>query len=79
MIKLRVRELAEKQGYNLGTFQRATSLPMTTARRIWHSSSDGSAGGDRLKHIDLDLLEGMADFLGVIPGELLERVEERDS
>ena len=75
MIKLRVRYLAEKQGYNLGTFQRAMNLPMTTARRIWHSSSDGKAGGDRLKHIDLDLLERLADFLGATPGDLLERIE----
>ena len=78
MIKLRVREFSEKQGYNLSTFQRAANLPMTTARRVWHSSVDGRIGGGRLKHLDLDLLERLADFLGVTPGELLERVEERD-
>jgi len=77
MIKLRVREFAERQGYNLGTFQRAANLPMTTARRVWHSSNEGRAQGPPLKHVDLELLEKLADFLGVAPGELLERVEQR--
>lgn len=77
MIKLRVRELAEQRGYNLGTFQRAASLPMTTARRVWHSSTEGRVQGPPLKHVDLELLEKLADFLGVTPGELLERVQER--
>src|SRR5687768_3248296 len=77
MIRLRVRELAEQQGYNLGTFQRAANLPMTTARRIWHSSTEGRVNGEPLKHLDLELLEKLADFLSVDPGNLLERVREQ--
>lgn len=76
MIKLRVREIAEKEGYNLGTFQRALLLPMTTARRVWHSSSEGRMNGPSLRHLDLDLLEKLADFFGVEPGELLMRVRD---
>ena len=73
MIRLRVRELAEQRGFNLGQFQRAASLPMTSARRVWFSSTEGRVNGPPLRHIDLELLERLADFLGVEPGDLLER------
>jgi hypothetical protein len=49
---------------------------MSSARRIWHSSVDGRKGGELLKYMDLQLLERLADFLEVEPGDLIERTRE---
>jgi hypothetical protein len=77
MIRLRVRHLAEERGYNLSTFQRAASLPMTTTRRVWFSTSDGSPAGPPLKTLSFDVLETLADFFETDVGNLLERTSSR--
>jgi hypothetical protein len=78
MIRLRVRTLAEERGYELKTFIAAMSsdlgMSTTSARRVWFSSSDGTASS-RLHHLDLDLLERLADWLGTDFRDLLERVD----
>jgi hypothetical protein len=76
-VKLRVRELAERQGLTLSLFQREAKLPMSTARRFWYSTSDGSANGAPLKQINLEVLDEVAGFFGVTPGDLLERVDKQ--
>ncbi len=68
MIRLRIRELAEGQGYSLATFQRAAKLPGTSARRLWYSTNDGTPSGKPLKAISLATVEAVADFLRVEPG-----------
>jgi hypothetical protein len=50
---------------------------MSSARRIWHSSTEGRVNGPPLRHVDLELLERLADFLGVEPGDLLERIDKK--
>lgn len=77
-IRLRVRELAEGRGLNLSTFQREAQLPMTTARRVWFSTGTGSADGDPLQQISFDLLEKLATFFEVPPGDLLKQVDHWD-
>lgn len=75
-IRLRVRLLAETRGLNLSTFQREAKLPMTTARRIWFSTSTGSVDGPPLAHISFDVLDHLSQFFGVEPGDLIERVDD---
>jgi hypothetical protein len=75
-VRLRVRTLAEARGLNLSTFQREAKLPMTTARRVWFSTSSGSAEGEHLQQISFDVIDTLSQFFGVSPGELFERVED---
>jgi len=75
-IRLVVRDVAERKGLNLATFQREAKLGVSTARRFWYSTADGSPSGKKpLTQIDLRVLELVARFLDVKPGELLVMVE----
>lgn len=74
-LRLRVREVAEQQGFNLSLFQRRLGLSMSTARRVWYSTSDGSDDGPPLKQISLDVLEQIADYFRIAPGELLLKIQ----
>ncbi len=74
-VRLRVRELAVARGLNLSTFQREAKLPMTTARRVWFSTSTGSVDGEPLQQISFDVLDVLAQFFQVPPGELLEQTD----
>jgi hypothetical protein len=76
-VRLRVRELAEARGLNLSTFQREAKLPMSTARRVWFSTSSGSAQGEPLAQISFDVIDTLSRFFGVEPGDLFERVSEK--
>lgn len=69
-IRLRVRELGEASNLNLAQFQRKVDLSVSTARRVWYSTSDGSAEGPPLKQVSLDVIEQIADYFKVAPGEL---------
>ena len=68
-VRLRVRELGEQHGLTLSRFQLEARLPMSTARRFWYSTSDGSAHGAPLKQINLDVLDVVAQFFGLAPGD----------
>jgi len=76
-IRLRVRELFEQQAWTLGKFQRVLGLSMSTARRVWYSTSDGREDGPPLKQVSLDVLEKIADRLAIAPGDLLEKAADR--
>ena len=71
-IRLRVRELAEAQGLNISSFQREAKIPMSTARRLWYSTSDGKEKGPPLKLVNLEVIEQLSMFFDVAPGALLE-------
>jgi hypothetical protein len=73
-IRLRVRELAEARGLNLARFQREAQLPVATARRFFYGTSDGSVDGPPLKHISLEVLDQIARYFDVPPGDLLVQV-----
>jgi hypothetical protein len=73
-VRLRVKELAEARGLNISSLQREAKIPMSTARRIWYSTSDGSENGPPLKLVNLEVIEQLSQFFKVGPGELFERV-----
>lgn len=75
-VRLRVKELAQARGLNLSTFQRQADLGMTTARRLWHNTSDGTPGGPPLRRLDYDSLELLCRFFGVTPNELIEITDQ---
>jgi hypothetical protein len=72
-VRLRVRELAEAKGLNISSFQRQAQIPMSTARRLWYSTSDGKEDGPRLQSVNLSTLDQLAEFFRVDPGKLLFR------
>lgn len=75
MVRLRVQELAKHCGYpTIAAFQRGAYLPMTTVRRVWFSTSDGSPHGPPLKVISFEVLELLAAVLDVEVGALFEQV-----
>jgi hypothetical protein len=76
-VRLRVRALAEARGLNLSTFQREAKLPMSTARRVWFSTSTGSPEGEPLQQISFDVIDYLSQFFGIAPGDLFERVEQK--
>jgi DNA-binding Xre family transcriptional regulator len=71
-VRLRVSELAAARGMNLATFQREAKLGMTTARRLWHNTSDGNPKGPPLRRLDYDSLELLCRFFEVTPNDLIE-------
>lgn len=71
-VRLRVSELAAARGMNLATFQREAKLGMTTARRLWHNTSDGNSKGPPLRRLDYDSLELLCRFFEVTPNDLIE-------
>lgn len=71
-VRLQVKELAEAQGLNLATFQREAKLGITTARRLWNNTSDGSPYGPPLRRLDYDLLEVLCRFFQCAPNDLIE-------
>jgi hypothetical protein len=46
---------------------------MSTARRVWYSTSDGSENGPPLKLVNLEVIDQLSRFFAVDPGELLVR------
>ena len=76
MIRLRIRQIAEAKGFSLATFQREAKLPVTNARRLWFSTSDGLADGPPLKSAAFDQLEDVARFLGVGFSDLFEQLPD---
>jgi hypothetical protein len=72
MISLRIRELAEAQGFTLSYVQREAKLPMSTVRRYWWSSRTGlERDAGTLREVNLLTLQAIAEFLDVSPGDLL--------
>jgi hypothetical protein len=71
-IRLRVRELAEAQGLNISRFQQEAKIPMSTARRLGYSTSDGKEKGPPLKLVNLEMIEQLSKFFDMAPGALLE-------
>lgn len=61
---LRIDEVARQRGLSLSRFQIAAGMPLSSARRYWHSSATGSAGGrGSLRQVDLQTLEHIANVL----------------
>jgi hypothetical protein len=72
-VRLRIKEVAEARGLNISSLQREAKIPMSTARRVWYSTSDGSEDGPPLKLVNLEVIDQLSRFFNILPGELLER------
>lgn len=67
MIRLRVKEIAELQGYNMSTLSRKANVPFLTIKRVWRNPN---------YEVKLGTLQLIARALGVKTSELIEDVEE---
>lgn len=67
MYKLRIREEAEKQGYNQSSLSRATNISFTTIKKIWRNPQ---------YEINIVTLHKIAQTLGVPTSALIEDVPE---
>jgi len=74
MVRLFIREVAERQGLNMSQLQRKASLPMSTAQRYWHGVG---AEGHPLTSIDLRHIDTLCTVLSCDVGDLLRRVPEQ--
>lgn len=62
-VRLRVKEIAEKQGFNMSTLSRAADVPFVTIKRVWRNP---------YYEIKLATLGKIARALGVPTSELIE-------
>jgi transcriptional regulator with XRE-family HTH domain len=67
MYRLKIREEAEKRGYNQSSLSRATDISFTTIKRIWR---------DPHYEINIVTLHKIAQTLGVPTSTLIEDVNE---
>jgi len=67
MIRLKVKEEAEKQGLNMAQLARKADIDQRTVRRIYRNSA---------QEISTVVLGKLATALGVSPADLLEVVKE---
>lgn len=77
MARLRVQERAMERGITLAQLhmrvlgRTGRSVSMSTLRRYWHSTKDGSIGGDAITLVDVMLLGTIAHALDVPVTDLL--------
>lgn len=86
MSRLRVQAIAKRRGVtqtalhlevNKRMPNEPTPVAMGTIRRYWFGTKDGKEGGPPIKSVDLDLLEAIAETLGVEVCDLLAPAEEK--
>jgi transcriptional regulator with XRE-family HTH domain len=68
MLRLRVREIAESQGWNMSSLSRAANISFNTVKRLWTKPYSGA---------NIDTLDKIAKVLQVPMSELTEEVEDR--
>jgi len=69
MIRLKIKEEAEKQGYNMSRLARRADIDLKTVQRIWH---------DPTKEISTSTLDKIATALGVPAAALIETVPDEE-
>lgn len=67
MTRLKIKEIAQGQGWNMSQLQRKSGLTMGMVRRYWRNET---------KEVSLEALDTLAELLGVTPGELLTDKED---
>lgn len=81
MARLRVQERASERGINLAQLhmrvigRAGKSVSMSTLRRYWYSTHNGSASGKPIQLVDVFLLGTIARALDVPVAELLNEAE----
>lgn len=74
-VRLKLKELAEARSLNISQLQRQSGLDMGMVRRYWYNEG---RRGQPLTEVNLEALGVLARILSVEPGDLLERVPERE-
>ena len=69
MIRLKIKEEAEKQGYNMSRLARRADIDLKTVQRVWH---------DPTKEISTITLDKIATALGVPASELIETIPDEE-
>ena len=69
MVRLRVREIAEKRGMSMSKLSRISDVNYKTIQQIWRDPYQG---------INTKTLERIAKELGVANSELIEDVPDKD-
>lgn len=69
MLRLRVKEVAESQGYNMSSLSRATDISFNTIKRLWQHPYEGA---------NIQTLAKIANRLGVSLAELTEEVPKNN-
>ncbi len=67
MLRLRVREEAEKRGLNMAQLARRADIDQRTLRRIYR---------DPTQEISTHVLAKLASALGIAPSDLLEVIDD---
>lgn len=67
MYRLRIREEAEKRGYNQSSLSRASNISYVTIKKIWRNPT---------YEINIVTLHKIAQTLGVATSELIEDVPD---
>ena len=67
MIRLRIKEIAESQGYNMSSLSRATDISFNTIKRLWRKPESGT---------NIQTLSKIAAILHVSLSELTEEIPE---
>ena len=68
MYRLRIREEAEKRGYNQSSLSRASNISYVTIKKIWRNPA---------YEINIVTLHKIAQTLGMRTSDLIEDVEEK--
>ncbi len=68
MIRLRVKEIAERQGLNISQLARKADVDRRTLTRIYR---------DPTQEISTHVLAKLATALGVSPGDLIEVIDDK--
>ncbi|HVB61813.1 MAG TPA: helix-turn-helix transcriptional regulator [Ktedonobacteraceae bacterium] len=63
MFRLKIKEIAEAQGYNISSLSRKSDVPFNTVRRAWKNPQ---------YEIRLGALHQIARTLGIKTGDLIE-------
>ena len=67
MLRLRVKEVAQKHGYDMSKLSRATDISFNTIRRLWKHPDEG---------VNVLTLNKIAQVLGVSIADLIEEVPD---
>jgi DNA-binding Xre family transcriptional regulator len=67
MVRNRVKELAESQGYNMTSLARDTRISFNTIKRLWRSTNETA---------NINTLVTIASVLKVTVNDLIEVVDE---
>lgn len=67
MIRLRIKEVAENQGWNMSKLSRATDISFNTIKRLWQQPYSG---------VNVQTLSKIANVLGVSLADLTEEVPD---